>query len=101
MLSLSTHHFHHHRLTGWRVKYNDPHWRPVTAFRTGWPGFEAQPNWEGLIPCPSHPEYPSGHTFTIGAVFEVLNRTLKGNDKVGRKGRLVCVRAGGMFQQCV
>lgn len=38
------------QLTGWRVKYNNPHWRPITAFRTGYPGFKAVPNWEALIP---------------------------------------------------
>jgi hypothetical protein len=38
------------QLTGWRVKYKKPFWRPLTAFRIGFPGFKAQPNWEALIP---------------------------------------------------
>lgn len=34
------------------------------------------------VQIPAHPEYPSGHTFTVGAVLEVLNRTLNGKDDV-------------------
>ena len=38
------------QMTGWRVKYNTLFWRPITAFRTGFPGLKAQPDWEALIP---------------------------------------------------
>jgi hypothetical protein len=34
------------------------------------------------VQIPAHPEYPSGHTFTVGAVLEVLKRTLGGKDNV-------------------
>jgi hypothetical protein len=34
------------------------------------------------LQIPAHPEYPSGHTFTVGAVLEVLQRTLNGKDNV-------------------
>jgi hypothetical protein len=50
------------QLTGWRVKYNTAHWRPLTAFRTGFPGFKARPDWEALIP--------------VGQPSEVLRRGL-------------------------
>lgn len=40
----------------------------------------------GCTQIPAHPEYPSGHTFTVGAVLEVLKRTLNGKDDVSMGG---------------
>lgn len=59
-------------------------WRPISAFSTGYPAQGAvaarpkDPYWRPLLPMtPPHPEYPSGHAATVGAVLEVLLRTLK------------------------
>ncbi|GBF97096.1 hypothetical protein Rsub_10107 [Raphidocelis subcapitata] len=72
----------------WKVKYGVLHWRPVTAFNSGWPAadgikaFSPDANWTQLLSrTPPHPEYPSGHQCTVGAVLEALVRTL-GTDKV-------------------
>lgn len=56
--------------------------RPTTAFRLGFPGFTPIPDWTPLLKVPNHPEYPSGHTVTVGAIWEVLLRTLNGKDDV-------------------
>jgi hypothetical protein len=37
------------RLSCLQVKYSTLHWRPVTAFRTGYSGFESVPTWEPLL----------------------------------------------------
>ena len=71
------------QLTGWKVKYHTLHWRPITAFRLGYPGFQPVPEWTSLLRIPAHPEYPSGHTVTVGAILEVLLRTPGIKDQVG------------------
>ncbi|WIA40182.1 hypothetical protein OEZ86_013574 [Tetradesmus obliquus] len=68
------------QLVGWRIKYTTLHWRPTTAFRQGFPGFQPIPDWSPLIRVPSHPEYPSGHTISGGALAEVLRRQLGRDD---------------------
>ncbi|MBC7799553.1 MAG: vanadium-dependent haloperoxidase [Gemmatimonadaceae bacterium] len=45
----------------WLEKERFTYWRPITAIRTGGPGFEKDEDWEPLIATPPHPEYPSGH----------------------------------------
>jgi hypothetical protein len=51
-------------------------WRPVTAIREadtdGNPATEPDPNWTPLIETPPTPEFPSGHTYTSGAVVGAL-----------------------------
>lgn len=32
-----------------QLKHTVLGWRPITAFRFGYPGFEAVPNWEPLL----------------------------------------------------
>jgi hypothetical protein len=64
-----------------QVKYTTLHWRPITAFRSGYPGFQAVPDWEPLLTTPVHPEYVSGHQATVGAILEALVQTL-GKEKV-------------------
>jgi hypothetical protein len=73
----------------YQLKY-DPtifQWRPVSAFNIGYPAQGAiaarpkDPFWRPLLPMtPPHPEYPSGHSATVGAVLEVLLRTIKKDD---------------------
>lgn len=58
--------------------------RPITAFIEGYPGVKADPSWTPLLTTPNHPEYPSGHQVTVGAILEVLLRTLGGKDNVSR-----------------
>eukprot|EP00775_Hariotina_reticulata_P009825 gene9825-9983_t len=71
-------------IAAWKVKYGPgDHWRPITAFRVGYPGFKADPTWTQLLSrTPPHPEYVSGHQATVGAILEVLLRTLGGKDQV-------------------
>lgn len=69
-------------IAGWQVKYGKMGWRPVTAFRSGYPGFTPVPTWTPLLMTPPHPEYPSGHMVTVGALLEVILDTLGGRDKV-------------------
>jgi hypothetical protein len=60
----------------------------------GWPGRVRWLTWVPLSYCcckcaaqiPAHPEYPSGHTFTVGAIQEVLLKTL-GKDDVSDERR--------------
>jgi hypothetical protein len=54
------------------------------ACRTGYPGFTADSSWTPLLKTPSHPEYVSGHQVTVGAILEVLIKTLGGKDQVSR-----------------
>lgn len=64
----------------YKLKHTTNAWRPITAFRSGYPGFEAVPNWEPLLPTPPHPEYPSGHTAASYAIADTLIKTLGTDD---------------------
>jgi len=74
-------------VAAYKLKYALLQWRPVTAFRQGYPArggataFPPDPSYTPLLMTPPHPEYPSGHTAAVGAVLEVLTRTL-GRDAV-------------------
>ncbi|KIZ03686.1 hypothetical protein MNEG_4271 [Monoraphidium neglectum] len=73
-------------IAAWKIKYSTLHWRPVTAFRAGYTGPDgpvaADKEWTGFLTrTPPHPEYPSGHQATVGALLEALVRQL-GTDKV-------------------
>jgi DNA uptake protein ComE-like DNA-binding protein len=61
----------------WRVKYDDPYWRPITAIRLadtdGNPATAADPTWTPLATTPPYPEYPSGHACFTGAVARSLS----------------------------
>jgi membrane-associated phospholipid phosphatase len=48
--------------------------RPVTYIRT-----YIDPNWSTYIPTPNHPEFPSGHSTTGGAILEMM-RNIFGED---------------------
>lgn len=72
----------------YKLKYEILRWRPITAFRQGYPAqgrvpaFAADPSFTPLLMTPPHPEYPSGHQAAVGAVLEVLLRTLGGDKAV-------------------
>jgi hypothetical protein len=65
-------------ITCWRVKYDTPFWRPVTAIqqadRDGNPATAPDPGWTSLRPAPPYPENPSGH----GCVSSAVAGTLEG-----------------------
>jgi hypothetical protein len=44
--------------------------RPVTYIRA-----YIDPNWSTYIPTPNHPEFPSGHSTTGGAILEMMRNT--------------------------
>ena len=60
----------------WDAKYTYDSWRPVTAIHQadtdGNDATAADAAWEPLLPTPSHPEYPSGHSTFSGAASAVL-----------------------------
>ena len=63
-------------ITCWRVKYDTPFWRPVTAIhqadRDGNPATTPDPAWTSLRPAPPYPDNPSGHGCVSSAVAETL-----------------------------
>jgi len=62
------------RIAIWDAKYTYLFWRPVTALNANPDGSvtNAYANWLPLIATPAHPSYPSGHSGTVNAGFEVL-----------------------------
>jgi PAP2 superfamily len=60
----------------WNAKYHYSFWRPATAIPNGDidgnPDTAADPAWTALAATPNHPEYPSAHGCTTGAVAETL-----------------------------
>jgi hypothetical protein len=60
----------------WLVKYTEQFWRPLTAITTtfddGNPGTETDPTWRPFGGTPNHPEYPSGHACSTGAIATTL-----------------------------
>lgn len=65
----------------WKVKYTTLNWRPITAIRQGDSQHAPDPTWTPLLGTPPHPEYPSGHQCTAGAMYAVLKNYL-GTDRV-------------------
>jgi len=69
----------------WETKYHYNAWRPCTAIQRAnedqRPETTADPAWESLLPCPPHPEYPSGHASFSGAASTVIAQAL-GTDLV-------------------
>ena len=68
-------------IVSFRIKYQENSWRPITAIRAGNGAATPDPNWESLLITPPHPEFPSAHCMTTGAVAQVL-RDLIGSDEV-------------------
>jgi PAP2 superfamily len=60
----------------WNAKYHYSFWRPATAIPNGDidgnPDTVADPAWTALGTTPNHPEYPSAHACTTGAVADTL-----------------------------
>lgn len=60
----------------WNAKYQYSVWRPATAIPNGDidgnPDTVADPAWTPLTATPNHPEYPSAHGCTTGAVADML-----------------------------
>ncbi len=62
------------RIAIWDAKYTFKFWRPITALNANPDGSVTNDYsaWQPLIVTPSHPSYPSGHSGTVNAGFEVL-----------------------------
>ncbi len=62
------------RIAIWDAKYEYRFWRPVTALNANEDGSvtNGYANWLPLLATPAHPSYPSGHSGTVNAGFEVL-----------------------------
>jgi hypothetical protein len=63
------------RIEVWGGKYGYLFWRPVTALNAEADGsVKDYTKWTPLISTPAHPSYPSGHSATITAGYEVLKK---------------------------
>jgi len=63
------------RIEIWGGKYKYLAWRPVTALNAEEDGsVKAYTKWTPLITTPAHPSYPSGHSATVTAGYEVLKK---------------------------
>jgi hypothetical protein len=63
------------RIEIWGGKYKYLTWRPVTALNAEEDGsVKAYTKWTPLITTPAHPSYPSGHSATVTAGYEVLKK---------------------------
>jgi hypothetical protein len=63
------------RIEIWGGKYKYLAWRPVTALNAEADGsVKAYTTWTPLITTPAHPSYPSGHSATVTAGYEVLKK---------------------------
>jgi len=63
------------RIEVWGGKYGYLFWRPVTALNAKPDGsVKDYTKWTPLITTPAHPSYPSGHSATVTAGYEVLKK---------------------------
>ncbi len=63
------------RIEVWGGKYAYLFWRPVTALNAEADGSVKDYNkWTPLISTPAHPSYPSGHSATVTAGYEILKK---------------------------
>lgn len=64
------------RIAVWDAKYTYLFWRPVTALNATATGAVTNnyAAWTPLIVTPAHPSYPSGHSGTVNAGFDVLTQ---------------------------
>jgi PAP2 superfamily len=62
------------RIEVWAAKYRYLFWRPLTALNADTIGSvnNNYTKWDPLIATPAHPDYPSGHSATVTAGFDVL-----------------------------
>jgi hypothetical protein len=63
------------RIEIWGGKYKYLAWRPVTALNAEEDSsVKAYTKWTPLITTPAHPSYPSGHSATVTAGYEILKK---------------------------
>lgn len=63
------------RIEVWGGKYGYLFWRPVTSLNAEADGsVKDYSKWTPLITTPAHPSYPSGHSATVTAGFDVLKK---------------------------
>ena len=63
------------RIEVWGGKYGYLFWRPVTALNAEADGsIKDYTKWTPLITTPAHPSYPSGHSATVTAGYEILKK---------------------------
>lgn len=63
------------RIEIWGGKYEYLFWRPITALNAETDGtVKDYTKWTPLITTPAHPSYPSGHSATVTAGYEVLKK---------------------------
>jgi len=64
------------RIAVWDAKYAFKYWRPITALNANADGAvtNGYGAWQPMLVTPAHPSYPSGHSGTINAGFEVLKK---------------------------
>lgn len=63
------------RIEVWGGKYTYLFWRPVTALNADSSGNVTDySKWTPLINTPAHPSYPSGHSATVAAGYDILTK---------------------------
>ncbi len=71
------------RIEVWGGKYAYLFWRPVTALNADADGsVNNYTKWTPLINTPAHPSYPSGHSATVTAGYEVLKKFFGDKNKL-------------------
>ncbi|HTH81426.1 MAG TPA: vanadium-dependent haloperoxidase [Mucilaginibacter sp.] len=71
------------RIEVWGGKYAYLFWRPVTSLNAETDGsVKDYTKWTPLINTPAHPSYPSGHSATVTAGYEVLKHFFGDKDKL-------------------
>ena len=71
------------RITVWGGKYGYLFWRPVTSLNAEADGTVKDYNkWTPLLATPPHPSYPSGHSATVTAGYEVLKQFFGDQNKL-------------------
>ena len=71
------------RIEVWGGKYAYLFWRPVTSLNAEADGsVKDYTKWTPLITTPAHPSYPSGHSATVTAGYEVLKKFFGDKNKL-------------------
>ncbi len=71
------------RIEIWGGKYAYLFWRPVTSLNAEADGtVKDYTKWTPLITTPAHPSYPSGHSATVTAGYEVLKKFFGDKNKL-------------------
>jgi hypothetical protein len=71
------------RIEVWGGKYTYLFWRPVTALNAEADGsVKDYTRWTPLITTPAHPSFPSGHSATVTAGYEVMKKFFGDKNKL-------------------